>query len=289
MKRIVLPLVLAMCGYAHAAEDNANVLLIGVRSGSIPLSYKDGTEYKGLAVDLCMQIFEEVKKTMPALTYKLVEVSSSTRIPFLKEGRIDMECGSTTNSLSRRKEVAFSVPYFVSSVTGLTLSNSTIDFMRDIPDGSNVIYTKGTTTEDAVRRFDRTFNERSKLNLVNKMVGTDHQDSFNQVTSGKALIFLNDDILLRGLISASPNPENYRLISQVFTIEPYGVMTRLEDTKLQGTINKVIIKSMQDGSFLKLYDKWFQQPIPPKGSNLNIPMSRSLKDIVHFPTTVVGN
>lgn len=289
MKRILLPLILAMCGYAHAAEDNANVLLIGVRSGSIPLSYKDGTEYKGLAVDLCMQIFEELKKTKPALTYKLVEVSSSTRIPFLKEGRIDMECGSTTNNASRRKEVAFSVPYFVSSITGMTLANSTVDFMRDIPDGSNVIYTKGTTTEDAVRRFDITFNERSKLNLVNKLVGTDHQNSFDQVTDGKALMFLNDNILLQGLITASPHPEKYRLIKQVFSIEPYSVMTRLEDTKLQAVVNKVIIRTMQDGSFNKLYDKWFMQPIPPKGSNLNIPMSRALRDVVHFPTTVVGN
>lgn len=289
MKRILLPLILTMCGYAHAAEDNANVLLIGVRSGSIPLSYKDGTEYKGLAVDLCMQVFEEVKKTKPALTYKLVEVSSSTRIPFLKEGRIDMECGSTTNSPSRRKEVAFSVPYFISSITGMTLSNSIIDYMRDIPDGSNVIYTKGTTTEDAVRRFDVSFNERSKLNLVTKLVGEDHQVSFDQVTQGKAMMFLNDNILLTGLITSSPHPEKYRLIKQVFSIEPYGVMTRLDDLKLQGIINKVIIKSMQDGSFNKLYDKWFMQPIPPKGSNLNIPMSRALRDVVHFPTTVVGN
>ena len=236
-----------------------------------------------------MQVFEEIKKTKPALTYKLVEVSSSTRIPFLKQGRIDLECGSTTNNASRRKEVAFSVPYFVSSITGMTLSNSTVDYMRDIPDGSNVIYTKGTTTEDAVRRFDITFNERSKLNLVNKLVGTDHQNSFDQVTDGKALMFLNDNILLQGLITASPHPEKYRLIKQVFSIEPYSVMTRLEDTKLQTVVNKVIIRTMQDGSFNKLYDKWFMQPIPPKGSNLNIPMSRALRDVVHFPTTVVGN
>ena len=263
-------------------------LLIGVRAGSIPLSYKVGTQYKGLAVDLCLKVYEEIKKTKPDLTYDFVEVSSSNRIPFLKEGRIDMECGSTTNSSSRRKEVAFSVPYFVSSVTGVTLATSKVDFMRDIPDGSTVIYTKGTTTEDAVRRFDITFNERSKLNLVNKMVGSDHQDSFNQL-DGKALMFLNDDILLRGLIATAPHPEKYRLITQVFTVEPYGVMTRLDDTKLQGIVNKVIIRSMQDGSFNKLYDKWFMQPIPPKGSNLNIPMSRILKDVVHFPTTVVGN
>ena len=264
-------------------------LLIGVRAGSIPLSYKDGTQYKGLAVDLCLKVYEEIKKTKPDLTYDFVEVSSSNRIPFLKEGRIDLECGSTTNSASRRKEVAFSVPYFVSSVTGVTLATSKVEYMRDIPDGSNVIYTKGTTTEDAVRRFDITFNERSKLNLVNKLVGTDHQDSFSQVTDGKALMFLNDDILLRGLIAAAPHPENYRLITQVFTVEPYGVMTRLEDLKIQSIVNKVIIKSMQDGSFNKLYDKWFMQPIPPKGTSLNIPMSKALRDVVHFPTTVVGN
>ena len=283
-----------LLGATHAhAEFRDNIVRIAVRDGSVPFSYKDGGTYKGMAVDICMKVFAKLHEANPALTYEFVSVNSNTRIPFLLDHMADMECGSTTNSADRRKKVAFSIPYFVSSISGAVLTDSAIETLADVPDGSTMVFTKGTTTETAVASLQWSFDSKKKGGVLKTVVGKDHADSFSMLTSTQANhhadIFFNDDILLMGLISSSQDRRRYRLIGDVFSVEPYGIMTRKEDKDLQLTINLVMIDMMNSGDFAKLYDKWFMQPIAPSNKALNVPMSMMLHDIVRFPTPMTGN
>lgn len=269
-------------------------LNIAVRESSLPLSYllaqPDGTKKPiGMAVDICNAVAERIKTYVPDLKVNYITVTSSTRIPAIKEGKADMECGSTTNSASRRKEVTFSIPYYIASITGAVRSDSSISTLDDLEDGAMVVYTKGTTTEDTVRKFSIGFNNRAKLGAVRKTVADDHMASFNVMARGEARVFLNDDILLYGLMAQTENPGQFKLLNQIFTLEPYGIMSRKDSALFSDLINDTIITMMNSGEYKSLYAKWFQSPIPPKNVTLNVPMSKALRDVVRFPTDVVGN
>ena len=285
----VMAIMALTTNMAHA-EFRDNIVRIAVREGSIPFSYKVDGHYQGLAVDICMKVFAKLQEQNPALTYEFVGVNSNTRIPFLLEHKADMECGSTTNSAERRKTVAFSITYFYSSITGAVRADSGINTIEDVPVSSTLIYTQGTTTAKSMAQPALTFFYiRSNANVNKTLIGKDHLQSFDLLATKKGDIFFNDDVLLLGLINASPNPQNYRLIDNKFSVEPYGIMTRKEDTALQATINTVMIDMMKSGEFKKDYDKWFMLPIAPSNKALNIPMSAMLKDVVRFPAPVTGN
>lgn len=304
MKKTVLAIALIASFSSQAAPlgsdptldkiRSTKTLNIAVRESSLPLSYllaqEDGsTKPVGMAVDICNAVAERIKATIPDLKVNYITVTSSTRIPAIKEGKSDMECGSTTNSASRRKEVSFSIPYFIASITGAVRADSGISNLNDLEDGSTVVYTKGTTTEEAVRKLAILFDNKAKLGTIKKIVGDDHKASFNVMAKGEAKVFLNDDILLYGLIAQSDNPKQFKLLNQVFTVEPYGIMSRKDSPAFGDLINETIVGMMRTGEYASLYAKWFQSPIPPKNVSLNLPMSTALKDVVRFPTNVVGN
>jgi glutamate/aspartate transport system substrate-binding protein len=264
-------------------------LQIGVRASSAPLSYAHGGSYIGLAVDLCNKTFEKVKETFPKATFKYVEVTSSNRIEFLKAGKIDMECGSTTNTANRRKEVNFSTPYYVASVVAIKLKSNKLTSIRDVDGNSTVIYTNKTSTENALKSASIIFNSKAEAKTFKTILGKDHQESFDMLTAGKGDIFANDDILLMGLQQRSLNPDQYELLQEKYSVEPYAVMTRKDDDWITLTTDKTIINSMRDRTFDVFYAKWFLNQIPPSNINLNIPMSRFLKETTRMPSNIVGN
>lgn len=264
-------------------------LLIGVRASSTPLSYKDGDTYIGLAVDLCTRAFEQVKKQYPKATFNFVEVTSSNRIDFLKDKKIDLECGSTTNTASRRKEVNFSTAYYIASVVAIKLNSNPLTSISQVDEKSKVIYTAKTTTEKALSTASLVFRFKAEKKTFSTVLGKDHQESFDLLTAGKGDLFANDDILLLGLKERSKNPELYELLPEKYSIEPYGIMTRLDDQYLTTIVDKTVINTMRNGEFDKLYTRWFMQPIPPFNKALNIPMSRFLADVARMPSKDVGN
>lgn len=279
--------------YTQDKLQRGEPLLIGVRASSTPLSYKQGDTYIGLAVDLCTKAFEEVKKQYPKATFNFVEVTSSNRIDFLKEKKIDMECGSTTNTASRRKEVNFSTPYYVASVVAIKLKSNPLTSISEVDDKSKVIYTAKTTTEKALSTASIVFRFKAENKGFKTILGKDHQESFDLLTSTdkekRGDLFANDDILLLGLKERSKNPELYELLPEKYSIEPYSIMTRIDDKFLTTIVDKTVINSMRTREFDKLYSKWFMEKIPPFNKSLNIPMSRFLADVVRMPSNVVGN
>ncbi|ONU47759.1 amino acid ABC transporter substrate-binding protein [Burkholderia cenocepacia] len=268
---------------------------MGVRDSSAPLSYKlpDGS-HVGMAVDICNSVVDELKKKDPTIKVNYIPVTSDNRIPLTKSGKIDMECGSTTNNSSRRKDVDFSVPYYNSGIAIVTMRKDNINSLLDLNDGDTVIFTKGTTTDKSIFTTKKIVKVDWDAKGIKFIQGKDHQDSFNQLTSGKAKVFGNDDILIAGLVANSKDPSQYKILPDRFSIEPYGIMTQKGATDLQDIINNKIISMMKavdsdPGSFRSLYKKWFTQPIPPYNRSLNWPMPPLLSDVVRMPTTAVGN
>ncbi|PMP82259.1 MAG: hypothetical protein C0175_03920 [Caldisericum exile] len=230
-----------------------------------------------------------MKKQYPQATYQFVEVNPSNRIDFLKLEKIDMECGSTTNTATRRNEVNFSTPFYYASIVALKLKSNPITSIADVDENSKVIYTEKTTTEQALAGASRVFENKSTRNVYQRVIGKTYDQSFDLLTSGAGDFFAADDILLFSLKEKSKNPENYVFLKDKFSIEPYGIMTRKSDSWLTTIVDKTIIGMMRNGEFNELYDKWFMKPISPSNKALNIPMSRLLKDNVRMPSNIVGN
>jgi glutamate/aspartate transport system substrate-binding protein len=205
-------------------------------------------------------------------------VTSATRIPLMANGTIDLECGSTTNNLEREKQVSFTITHFVTATRLLAKKSSNIKSLADMK-GKTIVSTAGTTNHKLVTQLN---NER---NLgMNVLAAKDHAEAFLMVESGRAVAFAMDDILLYGLAASSKNPQNYAITSEALSVEPYGIMLRRDDPAFQKLVDNAMTKTYKNGDINKIYDKWFLHPIPPKGVNLNLPMSEQFKKVIEHPT-----
>lgn len=260
--------------------QETGVVTIGHRESSIPFSYLDDQQKPiGYAMDLCYLVVEDIKKTLNRsdLTVKLSPVTSQTRIPLLTNGTIDMECGSTTNSEERQKQVGFSNSYYVTGVKILTKVNSGVKSLADLA-GKTAVTTTGTTSDRYIKEFMQ--KQNIKINIV---YAKDHAESFLMVQSGRAAAFVMDDVLLAGLRASAKNPKAYAIVGEAISIEPYGIMVRKGDKELKKLADSTLSRLMLNGQATKLYNKWFNQPIPPKNINLSLPMSSELKSAFAQP------
>jgi glutamate/aspartate transport system substrate-binding protein len=254
---------------------DTGAITIGYRESSIPFSYLDDKQQPiGYAMDLCMKVVDAVKAElkMPNLKVNLQPVTSSNRIPLLQNGTIDMECGSTTNSVERQKQVAFGPTYFVINVTAAVKKSSNINSLADL-NGKTISTTAGTTSVPLLRQYDKT-----KSADIKSIDAKDHAESFLLMSQGRTAAFIMDDILLAGLIANSSNPGDYKILSnESLRTEPYSMMLRKDDPQFKALVDKTIGGVMKSGEINKLYAKWFTSPIPPKNVNLNFPESPAIK------------
>ena len=253
---------------------------VGHRESSIPFSYLDGNQKPvGYSMDLCNKVVEAVKKElkMPALVTKLTPVTSQTRIPLMTNGTIDLECGSTTNSLERQKQVAFGVTTFVSPVSMVVKADSGIKSLSDL-NGKAVATTTGTTSDRYIKQ-----NEKGQSIDVKNVYGKDHAESFLMVETGRAAAFVMDEVLLAGFIASAKNPKDFALAGPALSTEPYGIMLRKDDPQFKALVDKTLTDLMKSGEINKIYAKWFTSPIPPKNVNLNLPMNAQLQDAIKHP------
>jgi glutamate/aspartate transport system substrate-binding protein len=255
-------------------------ITIGHRESSIPFSYLDDKQRPiGYAMDLCMKIVETVKAElkMPNLKVNLQPVTSANRIPLLQNGTIDLECGSTTNSVERQKQVAFGPTYFVINITAAVKKNSGIKTFVDL-NGKTVSTTSGTTSVPLLKEAEKTLGIQMKM-----IYGKDHAESFLLLAQDRSSAFVMDDILLAGEIANSGNPGDYAIIRDSLRKEPYSMMLRKDDPQFKALVDKTIGGVMKSGEIDKIYAKWFTSPIPPKGVNMNFPMTTPIKSAFANP------
>ena len=269
----------AMADTLQKIKDTGTIT-IGHRESSIPFSYLDGNQKPvGYSMDLCNKIVDAVKKElkMPALVTKLTPVTSQTRIPLMTNGTIDLECGSTTNSLERQKQVAFGVTTFVSPVRMVVKADSGIKTLDDL-NGKAVATTTGTTSDRYIKQ-----NEKGHNIDVKNVYGKDHAESFLMVETGRASAFVMDEVLLAGFVANAKNPKDFAIVGPALSTEPYGIMLRKDDPQFKALVDKTLSSLMKSGEINKIYAKWFTSPIPPKNVNLNLPMNAQLQEAIKNP------
>jgi len=253
---------------------------IGYRESSIPFSYLDDRQQPiGYAMDLCMKIVDAVKTElkMPGLKVQLQPVTSSNRIPLMQNGTIDLECGSTTNSVERQKQVSFGPTYFVINVTAAVKKSSGINSLAEL-NGKTISTTSGTTSVPLLKKYEKTQNVQ-----VKEIYGKDHAESFLLVADDRAAAFVMDDILLAGQIANSRNPSDYRILPESLREEPYSMMLRKDDPQFKALVDRAVGGVMKSGEIERIYAKWFTSPIPPKGINLNFPMTPPIREAFKNP------
>ena len=250
-------------------------IAVAYRESSIPFSYLGGDgQPTGFGWEICSRIVDQVRKATgrPDLQVTAWVVTSQNRIPLMQNGTIDVECGSTTNNADRARQVAFSINYFYTGTRLLAKANSPIKSWADLK-GRKVVSTTGTTNFQVLRKLDA---ERS---LGFELMGAkDHAEAAMLVESDRADAFGMDDILLYGLRASSQKPADLAVVGDAVQVEPYAIMIRKDDPAFKKLVDDTVAGLMKSGEFETLYRKWFMSPIPPKGINLNAPMSHELQE-----------
>ncbi|MBU3542347.1 amino acid ABC transporter substrate-binding protein [Polynucleobacter sp. MWH-Loch1C5] len=247
---------------------------MGVRESSgLSFTIGDG-KFAGFHVDVCQRVLADIQKQLKLnrLEIKYQPVTSQNRIPLVQNGTVDLECGSTTNNATRQKDVAFAVTTYVEEVRIATKANSGITSLNQL-NGRKVATTTGTTSVQLLRKHERA----TGVNFE-EIFGKDHADSFLLLESGRADAFVMDGSILAANIANSKNPGDYRIVGEVIAVEPIAIMLRKDDPAFKKAVDDSIKVMMKDGTLSKLWDKWFLQPIPPKGNKIGLALSQSTKD-----------
>ena len=250
-------------------------ITLGYRDSSIPFSYLDDNQKPvGFAMDICYKIVDAVKKELKLdkLEVKLNPVTSATRIPLMANGTIDLECGSTTNNAERQKQVSFTNTHFLTASRFVAKKANNLAMIDDLK-GKSVVSTAGTTN------IKQLTEANAARNLgVTIIPAKDNAEAFLMVETDRAVAFVMDDVLLAGLVAASKDPAAYAISKDAFSKpEPYGIMVRKDDPAFKKVVDDATAALYQGGEGERLYNKWFMQKIPPKGLNLNVPISAELK------------
>ncbi len=291
LRMMSLVLTAAFCAAQANAEEltgtlkkvkETGVITIGYRDSSIPFSYLDDNQKPiGFAIDICLKIVDTVKKELKLdkLAVEFNPVTSSTRIPLLANGTIDLECGSTTNNPDRLKQVAFTNTHFLTATRFISKKASKLNSIEDLK-GKSVASTSGTTN------IKQLTEANAARNLgINIIPAKEHAESFLMVETDRSVAAVLDDILLASFAAGSKDPAAYVISTDAFSKpEPYGIMLRKDDPAFKKVADDATATLYQSAEGAKLYDKWFMQKIPPKGLNLNVPIGAELKKAFAKPS-----
>jgi glutamate/aspartate transport system substrate-binding protein len=290
MKRITLCILslFAMASFGAAAQEGtldkikkSGAITIGHRDASLPLSYYDDKQQPiGYAMDLCAKIVDAVKAElkMPAIKVNYQLVTSANRIPLLANGTIDLECGSTTNNIPRQEQVWFTMTHFVTANRWIAKKSSNIKTLADLK-GKTIVSTAGTTNIKQITEINAAQN--LGMNIIS---ANGHPEAFQMVETGRAVAFVMDDILLASLAAQSRTPGDYAISDVALSVEPYGIMVRKDDKAFKAVADKAMTEVYKSGQINAIWDKWFTKPVPPKGINMNLPMTAAFKKVVAKPT-----
>ena len=227
---------------------------IGYREASIPFSFlNDERKPVGYALDICTKVVDAVKQKLelPDLAVNYVAVNPQNRIALVANGTVDIECGSTVNTISRQSQADFSAPHFISATRLLVKTNSGLKEVEDL-DGKAIALPINTTPE----RLIKSLIEEKKLKV--KIVPVrDNSEGFLALSTGRADAFSTDDILLFGLRKSAPNPSDYEVVGRPLSFDPYGLMVQKNSTVFLSTVNATIARLIRSGEMQALYAKWF--------------------------------
>ncbi len=242
-------------------------IVIGHRETSSPFSFVDANKQPaGYAVDLCLKIVDEVRIILkkPDLAVKYVAVNAQNRIPMVVDGSVDLECGSTTNTLTRQQQVDFSAVYFTTGTRLLKWKTKRINEIEDMA-GMTIAVVGGSTNEKALKGFIDAGQARGVQLFLTK----DYAEGFSALEAKKVDAFATDDIVLFGLLAKSDKKQDFEIVGRYLTYDPYGVMFRRGDPEFRLAVNRALARVFRSGEIAKIYAKWFDP--------ISVPMSQLLK------------
>lgn len=258
---------------------SAGELRLGHREKSLPFSYKDATSGKvqGYTVDICLQIYEEIKKELkrPDLKLKYLLVDGKNRISDVKDNVVDLECGGTANTAARQKEISFSHHIFVASSAFLVRKNSGIKTLDDLQNKKIAVQGK-TTNENLLKANERTFNRKFEYVPVESTL-----DAVNALAKGQAdAAFADDAGIWIPLTRLGKSMDDYVFLEKRLSVEPYSIGLRRDDPKFKELVDRVTRRMIQGGEMTTLYKKWFS------AEQGTLPMSIFMKEALRRPSDI---
>ncbi len=274
-KAVVIVTVAALVFFAFSMVGTAQTLkkieksgkfAVGVRDAAIPFAYIDENNKRvGFSVDMAKEFHKALEQKLgKKIKLQLKTSTPKTRIPLVANGTIDMECGSTTHTVGREDTVDFSITVFLTGTQLLVKKGSGIRSVKDLA-GKKVGAAQGSTNEKAIRNLNMQGIIKPPAKII---VYQEHSRGFLALQQRMLDAYCTDGILLSGLKAKAQNPNDFELIGNLITFDPYAYIVRENDSNFRDFINAQIIAMIKDGRFLKLYDKWF-----------------GLKGVVPYPVT----
>lgn len=260
---------------------SSGMISLGGRDGSFPFSYKvnAGDRPIGFSADLCMKVVEAVKNKLgiPNLKVEYTIVTPTNRIPLVQNGTVDLECSTTTNTVARQQQVDFAPSHFVAGVGALVKKDSGISTFEDL-EGKTVATVAGSTSIQLLRAYRK--NEKAEFNEIS---AKDSAETFLLLQSGRAQALILDDVQLAGLAATSASPAEYVILKERLRNEPYGFFFRKNDPEFKALVDQTLTQLMKSGQINDLYSKWFNKPVPPRGVNLNFPITDAIREVYASP------
>jgi glutamate/aspartate transport system substrate-binding protein len=293
MKSVLrLTLLASACLFAsHAAQaqeltgtlkkiKESGSITLGARESAAPFSYNvQGTQFAGYSVDVMMKVVDRIKTELklPDLKVTVMPFTAQNRIPLIQNGTLDFECSSTTNTVERQQQVAFSTTIFVASTKLITGKDSGIKDFSDLK-GKNVATTAGTTSDRILNKL----NDDKQLGM-NIIAAKENGQAFLAVETGRAVAFMMDDAILYGERAKAKDASKWVVVGTPQSFEAYGCMMTKGDTAFKKLVDDTIAGLMTSGEILPIYNKWFEQPIPPRGTLLGFTVSEDVKKLYANP------
>jgi glutamate/aspartate transport system substrate-binding protein len=254
---------------------SSGTIALGYRESSLPFSYLNRRQQAiGYSIDLCREVVEETATELDGMDIKLayVPVTPTNRFEKVRSGEVDLECGSTTNSVQRQKEVAFSPIFFVAGTKLMVPKSSPVRSYRDLA-GKTAVVTAGTTNEAALR----TLSDKQKLG-IKIITAPDHAQSLEKLVSGAVDAFASDDVLLYGFIATAKSASEMKVVGEYLSYDPYGLVFRRDDPAFAAVVERTFARMAGERRLIELYNKWFLRRLPT-GETLNLPISPQLEEI----------
>lgn len=228
-------------------------------------------ETVGYSIELCLRVVDRIKRTLnrPDLRVRYRPLAAADRIPLLKRGEIDIECGGNTNTVARQREVDFSYTFFTTGVRFLVRKPMVVERAAGLW-RRRVAVPAGTTAQDIVARL------KVEQDVQPVPVATD-AEGMRLVEQGQVDAFAQDDVLLYGLLAASPQRDALAITGPFMTVEPYAFMLPKDDKPFRELVDATLLGLIQSGELQTLYRRWFDN------DRLRMPMSVYMRENLRFP------
>jgi ABC-type amino acid transport substrate-binding protein len=268
-----VPFAIKYSGTLKKINDSGTIR-IGHRENSPPFAFLDKNRKPvGYSLDLCEIVVEEVVAELGKdIRVEYRPVTPADRFDRVVAGDVDLECGSTTNNMERRKVVAFSPTMFVTGTKLMVRRGSGILNLRNL-EGKTIVLTRGTVQETTVPKFA----ERQKL-TIKFIFASDHQESFQALVSGKADAFANDDVQLYGILAETKSRADFRVVGDFLSYADYALMYRKDDPEFAEVVDRAFQKLAGSREIVAIYERWLDKPLP-SGARLGLPMSPHLEEL----------